>query len=310
MKKLLTLIPVVIFLWSVEGNAQQLPHFSQYMINDYVLNPAIGGKQDYFMGMSANRYQWKGITDAPRTYMLSVNGPLKYDHMGVGGQLFTDNVGPTRRTGFYLSYAYHAPLTEKLKLSMGLSAGILQFMIDGHKINLHDPGDLVITNSVQSVLTPDFSAGFYLYNDKFWVGFSALQIQQSKLKFFDYMSNTTSVLNRHYYGMAGYRFNLGDDFILEPSILTKYVTPVPFQFDAGARIIYKDKIWLGGAYRHLDAITAYTGFVIRENLQIGYAFDFTSTNLRNYSSGTHELILAIRFNKNGLTSGSSAPQFN
>ena len=123
------------------------------------------------------------------------------------------------------------------------------------------------------------------------------------------MSNTTSVLNRHYFGMAGYRFNLGDDFILEPSILTKYVTPVPLQIDAGARIIYKDKIWLGGAYRHLDAITAYTGFVIRENLQIGYAFDFTSTNLRNYSSGTHELILAIRFNKNGLTSGSSAPQF-
>lgn len=310
MKKLLILIPVVAFLWSVEGSAQQLPHFSQYMINDYVLNPAIGGKQDYFMGMSANRYQWKGITDAPRTYMLSVNGPLKYDHMGVGGQLFTDNVGPTRRTGFYLSYAYHAPLTEKLKLSMGISAGILQFMIDGHKINLHDPGDLVITNSVQSVLTPDFSAGFYLYNDKFWVGFSALQIQQNKLKFFDYMSNTTSVLNRHYFGMAGYRFNLGDDFILEPSILTKYVTPVPLQIDAGARIIYKDKIWLGAAYRHLDAITAYTGFVIRENLQIGYAFDFTSTNLRNYSSGTHELILAIRFNKNGLTSGSSAPQFN
>lgn len=306
MKKLLAffagILPLVI-------TAQQTPHYSQYMINDYVMNPAIGGKNNYFLGMSANRYQWGGITDAPRTYILSVHGPLKWDHMGVGGQLFTDIVGPTRRTGFYMSYAYHAPLKENLTLSFGVNAGILQFMVDGQKITLHDPGDLTLVNALQSVIVPDFSAGFYLYNDRFWVGASCLQIQQNKLKFFDYMSNTTSVLNRHFYFMAGYRQPVGDDFIVEPSFLGKLVAPVPFQFDGGLRIIYKEKIWVGGSYRHKDAIAMYMGFIYRENLELGYAYDFTTTNLGNYSTGTHELIIAVRFNKNGVKRPESKSQF-
>ncbi|MDQ3108978.1 MAG: type IX secretion system membrane protein PorP/SprF [Bacteroidota bacterium] len=284
--------------------SQQLPHYSQYMINDYVMNPAIGGKNNYFEGISANRYQWIGITDAPRTYILSMNGPLKYDHMGIGGQLFTDIVGPTRRTGFNMSYAYHAPLTEKIKLSFGLSAGITQFMVDGQKINLHDPGDLIIVNALQSVLTPDFSAGFYLYSDRFWVGASCMQIQGNKLKFFDYMSNTESTMTRHYYGMLGYRQPLGDDFVLEPSALLKFAQPVPFQFDIGMRAIYKDKFWLGGSYRNRDAIAIYTGYILRENLMIGYSYDVTITNLGNYSSGTHELVFGVRFNRKGLKKSS------
>lgn len=280
--------------------SQQLPHYSQYMINDYVMNPAIGGKNNYFEGISANRYQWIGITDAPRTYIMSVHGPLKYDHMGVGGQLFTDIVGPTRRTGFNLSYAYHAPLNDKIKLSFGLSAGLTQFMVDGQKINLHDPGDLIIMNALQSVLTPDFSAGIYLYSDRFWVGASAMQIQANKLRFFDYMSNTTSIMTRHFYGMLGYRQPLGEDFVLEPSALLKFAAPAPFQFDIGLRAIYKEKFWLGGSFRNRDAIAIYTGFVFRENLMLGYSYDLTTTNLGNYSTGTHELVIGIKFNRQGV----------
>lgn len=306
MKKILAFTAVI---FSLMLSAQQTPHYSQYTINDYVMNPAIGGKNNYFLGMSANRYQWGGITDAPRTYILSVHGPLKWDHMGVGGQLFTDIVGPTRRTGFYMSYAYHTPLKENLTLSFGVNAGILQFMIDGQKITLHDPGDLTLVNALQSVLVPDFSAGFYLYNDRFWVGGSCLQIQQNRLKFFDYMSNTTSVLNRHFYFMAGYRQPLGEDFKLEASALGKLVSPVPFQFDAGLRAIYKEKVWVGGSYRHLDAFSMQMGFFWRD-LQLSYAYDFTTTNLGNYSTGTHELILAVRFNKSGLVKSGSEMKFN
>lgn len=303
------IIYILLFFFPLAISAQQLPHFSQYMINDYVLNPAIAGKNPYFLGMSANRYQWGGITDAPRTYMLSMHGPLKYEHMGLGAQLFTDNVGPTRRTGFYLSYAYHAPLTDKLKLSFGLSAGIVQFMIDGQKINLHDPGDLILVNALQSVLTPDFSAGMMLHNDRFWFGISCLQIQQNKLKFFDYMSNTTSVMNRHYYAMLGYRQPLGDDFVLEPSAIVKYVAPVPVQFDAGLRAIYKEKVWLGASYRNRDAIAGYIGYIFRENLQLGYAYDFTTTNLGNYNTGTHEIIIGVRFKRGGVLAKGTEAKF-
>ena len=133
------------------------------MVNDYVMNPAIGGSNPYFDGKSNNRYQWIGITDAPRTYILSVNGPMRNMKMGLGGQLFTDIVGPTRRTGLYFSYAYHLKVSENIKVSFGINAGILQFMVDGSKITLHDPQDAIISGGIQSKILPDFGAGVYVY---------------------------------------------------------------------------------------------------------------------------------------------------
>src|SRR5688572_25102725 len=120
--------------------AQQLPQLTQYQFNDYVFNPAVAGSRPFFELRSGHRYQWVGIQDAPRTFTLSAATPLG-EKMGVGGYIFTDHVGPTRRTGFQLSYAYHLRLTGDLKLSMALSAGLLQFLIDGSKITFHDPGD-------------------------------------------------------------------------------------------------------------------------------------------------------------------------
>ena len=175
----------ILLLFASRAFSQQLPQYSNYMINDYVLNPAIGGSNSYFEGKSNNRYQWIGITDAPRTYVLSVDGPTKSLNMGLGGILFTDIVGPTRRTGFYLSYAYHLKVSPKVRVSFGLSAGILQFMVDASKIQLHDQGDMVISNGVQSVLMPDFGAGVYAYStDKKWyAGASVPQIFQEQIKY-------------------------------------------------------------------------------------------------------------------------------
>lgn len=280
-------------------SAQQLPHYSNYMLNDYPMNPAVGGSHPYFEGMSNNRYQWVGITDAPRTYMLSVNGPTKSLNVGLGGMLFTDIVGPTRRTGFYLSYAYHLKLTPKIKLSLGLSAGLLQFMVDGSKITLHDPHDNVISGGVETAYIPDFGAGVYAYSTdhKWYVGASVPQIFENKIKFFDYTTTGLSKLATHYYVTAGYKFDLGESFKIEPSTCVKFVQPAPVQFDLGLRAIYKDKIWIGGAYRHLDAISAMVGFVMQENITFAYSYDFATTDIKKYSTGTHELMIAIRFHK-------------
>jgi type IX secretion system PorP/SprF family membrane protein len=278
-------------------NAQQLPHFSQYMLNDYAENPAIAGKNPYFEASSVNRNQWVGITDAPRTYLLSVNGPLKNDHFGVGGQLFTDITGPTRRTGFYLSYAYHMNITKDIKLSLGVDGGLLQFTVDGSKVNLHDPSDNVLSSGLQSVLLPDFGFGAYLYNkDKWYVGFSAPQIMQDKIKFFDYMSNTTSVINRHYFLSAGFKYAVNDNFALLPSTMIRFVDPAPVQFDISLRVCYRNMIWVGSSFRNLDAWVMMAGYTYREALSIGYAYDFSTTNIKNYSSGSHEIFLSIRFN--------------
>ncbi|MBL4592237.1 MAG: type IX secretion system membrane protein PorP/SprF [Flavobacteriales bacterium] len=275
--------------------SQQLPHFSQYFLNDFLINPAVAGSRGYFEGISTHRYQWEGITDAPRTYTLSVNGPSKNRKMGFGGYIFTDIVGPTRRTGIDLSYAYHIKINEKLKLSLGINAGLLQFMIDGSKITLRDQDDAVITNGVQSELVPDAGFGFYLYHKKYYFGFSAPQLLNTKVDIVDANQNPTGTLPSHFFVTGGYKFQATEDFIVEPIVFVKYVKPAPVQFEGTLKLTYKNKVWLSGTYRDLDAITASIGFLLGNSFTIAYAHDFTTTNLKNYSDGTNEIMIGARF---------------
>lgn len=282
-----------------KGFAQQLPHYSNYMLNNYVMNPAVAGTNPYFEGVSNNRYQWIGITDAPRTYILSVNGPTKSLNVGLGGILFTDIVGPTRRTGCYFSYAYHIKMNEKVKVSLGLSGGLLQFMVDASKITLRDATDQAISNGLQSVLAPDFGLGVYAYSsDKKWyAGASMPQILQNKIDFFETANSSLNKLATHFYLTGGYKYKLNDDFTFEPSALIKFVNPAPVQFDLSLRAIYHEKMWAGFAYRHLDAVSVIVGYTMQQNLTFAYAYDFTTSNIRKYSSGTHEIMIGIKFHK-------------
>lgn len=296
-KKIFSLVLLILVVVQVE--AQQLPQYSNYMINNYAMNPAVGGSNSYFEGISTNRYQWVGLTDAPRTYILTAQGPTRSLNMGLGGQVYTDIVGPTRRTGFSLSYAYHMKMTDKVKLSLGLSAGMVQFMVDGSKVALRDPADLVIVNGIQSVISPDFGAGMYLYptNKKWYLGASVPQILQSNINFVEVSTAKLSKMTRHYYITGGYKFNMNADLVLEPSACFKYANPAPLQFDLGVRAIYRDKMWIGSAYRYLDAVAMMVGYKLQENMTFVYSYDFTTSNVKKYSSGTHELMIGIKFHK-------------
>jgi type IX secretion system PorP/SprF family membrane protein len=288
---------VVMLFAAINSNAQQLPQYSQYLLNDYVINPAICGSKDYAEGKSDNRYQWSGITDAPRTYILSLNGPIKKQNMGLGGYLFTDITGPTRRTGGYASYAYHIKITQKVKLSLGISAGLLQFAIDGSKIKLHDAGDNALSNTVQSVIVPDAGFGIYVYSDKFFGGISAPQLLHNKLNFFKTYNTGLSRLENHLYALGGYKIQASDKFIVEPSMLIKYVKPVKPQFDISARVIYKNMLWLGTTFRTQDAMSFLLGYTYNNLITFGYSFDYSVSNLHKYSSGTHEVMIGLRFSR-------------
>jgi type IX secretion system PorP/SprF family membrane protein len=302
------LIIVVIVCGALGANAQQLPQFSQYLFNEYFINPAFGGARDYFEVRSNNRYQWVGITDAPRTYTLTLQGPNKDRTMGFGGQIFTDIVGPTRRIGLQASYAYHFKLTDEIKLSLGLSFGVLQWTVDGAKITLKNTNDAVISNGLQSSLVADATFGILLYEkEKWYFGLSAPNLLQSKLYFFNYQTSTLSKLEDHYYMNGAYKFNINDDFQVEPSFMLKYVSPAPLKFDIGVRAIYKETVWLGGAFRTKDAWSALVGFMYKKNLLIGYSYDFTTTNLKHYSTGTHELVLGVKFTGNSVAKGDFDP---
>lgn len=290
-------------LWrGIEGEAQQLPLFSQYMLNDYFQNPAIAGSRPYFDATSANRLQWTGITDAPRTYALSMNGPVKAKNMGVGGYLFSDVSGPTRRSGLSGSYAYHIKIQEKIKISLALSAGVMQFAVDATKLTLENTNDYVFAGGYESKTVPDLGTSFYLYGlpkdngtGNWWFGGYVPQIFPSKLKLFD-NPTPTGTLATHFYFTGGYKLFLTDEFSGEPSFLVKFVSPTPAQIDIGARVLYKNKMWVGGTYRTKDAMSMMVGYTYRENLTIGYSYDITTSGLKNYSNGSHELMIGLRFN--------------
>lgn len=282
--------------------AQQLPQLSQYNSHDYLYDPAVAGSRPWFEVRSAHRNQWVGIQDAPRTFMLSATTPLGRN-MGLGGYMFTDHVGPSRRTGIQFTYAYHLKLTEDIKLGMGLSFGMLQFLIDGSKIQFHDKDDPLMDDQVRGSLMPDATFGLYLYHEKWWFGASAPQLLHNRVKFFEERDPTLSNLETHYFAMGGYRIPLGEDFKVEPSFLLKYVAPVPPKVDLTATIRYKDVLWLGGTYRTDDALSFMVGYWLKQTFQFGYSYDLTTTSLQKYTTGTHEVMLGITFGKEPRTNG-------
>lgn len=290
------LLPIALFASFCGLKAQQLPLYSQYMLNDFSMNPAVAGTQPYFNVKSDNRFQWMGITDAPRTYILTFDGPITLQHIGIGTYVFTDITGPTRRTGFTTAYSYHMKLNKTLNLSLGLSAGILQFAVDGQAITLITQNDQALVNQFEAAIVPDFAAGAYLYGAKFYFGIAAPQIIPLKAKLNSFADANDEMVT-HFYATGGYNFDLGNNFSLDPCVVAKYVNPAPPQFDLGVRILYMQKFWLGGGYRTLDAAYAMVGYVYQQNLTIGFSYDYPLTDINKYSTGTTELYIGIKFNK-------------
>ncbi len=287
----------IALMTSSSSVAQQLPQLSLFPENAYVLNPAIAGSNPWFEVKGMNRTQWTGITDAPRTFTLSLQGPLRNPHMGVGGYLFTDNAGPTRRTGIQLSYAYHVFLNDKVKLGLGLSGGVLQFAIDCSKIKLAQDGDPALLGQLQSQTVFDATFGAHLYGENWFVGFSLPQLLQNEISVFDSQNQELNKLEDHYYIMAGYKYAVNDDIKLEPSVLIKYVSPVPMKWEGNLRLWYKNMVWLGGSYRSADAVVVMAGYQFKETINLAYAYDITTSGFKNYSSGTHEILVGFRFNQ-------------
>ena len=275
---------------------QQLPITNHYILNSYSINPAIAGTKPFYEIKSNHRYQWVGLQDAPRTYVLSATGPL-LDNMGIGISLYSDNIGPIRQTGMQASYSYHLNLGNSMNLSFGLGMGFLHYTLDAQKIILRDKIDATISENVQSVVLPDAKFGMFFSVKDFFVGISIPQLIQSKINLEETNQTIISKLKSHYYLMGGYQYQINSSFTVEPSFLVKYVSPTKPQLDVAARVIYEKKVWLAGAYRTNDAFTAMLGCDFKERFSVGYSYDFTSSNLKNYSQGSHELMIGVKLKR-------------
>jgi type IX secretion system PorP/SprF family membrane protein len=272
--------------------SQQLPLYSQYMMNSFLLNPAIAGSVDYLPVILTVRRQWVGIDEGPSTQALSANYLFEYYNFGVGGYLFNDKFGAMQRTGIQLCGAYHITLSSiNSKLSFGLALKAFQFKFDETKFKPIDDADPKLTYGTINKFIPDADFGAYIYNYNYYVGLSANQLIEFKINFGDSSVDKNAII-RHYYLIGGYKYNINDNFEIEPSVLLKGTFKVPWQIDFNIKAYYQKNYWLGLSYRtSKDLIVMFGIKYIR--YYIGYAFDYSLSTLRKYTNGSHEFMLGI-----------------
>jgi len=274
--------------------AQQLPFTSQYMFNDYLMNPAVGGSLDYMPISTSIRSQWTGLDGAPKTQTLSAHKKFG-ERMGLGAFLFNDVTGPISEKGLQLSYAYHLPMANDAKISFGLGAMLFLHSIDVNQLEFDEAEDQITQSLGGNSFSPDANFGILYYTDKYKVGISIPQLLQNSV----YKNDENEKLNslvRHYYLHGEYIFNINDDFDVIPSTLIKYVTGAPVQFDVNVRGLYKKKYWLGLSYRDRESVVALLGMEWK-SFRLGYSYDITLSDIKTYSSGSHELHLTYIFGR-------------
>ncbi|MGC9342433.1 MAG: PorP/SprF family type IX secretion system membrane protein [Bacteroidales bacterium] len=276
-------------------NGQQSPHFTQYMLNDFVINPAVAGTKDYYQIRSNHRFQWIGLTDPPLTNTLSIYGPHSKLPMGFGGYIYNDVTGPTSRTGITGSYAYNIEINRDIRISGGISFGIMQYKLDGAQLTVKETNDLAIQPIVYNSYVPDASIGLYAYADEWYAGFSVSQLLNNKLNLFE-DNNGLNKLKSHFYLTGGYKYEINRDFVAEPSVIIKGTAPGIYQFDLTARVLYQDMVWGGLSYRLKDAVSVLLGYIYDQKFYFGYAYDIGVNDIRSYNAGTHEIMIGYRFN--------------
>lgn len=316
MKKLVSILIFIVVLQTVK--AQQRAQFSQYMVNNYVLNPALGGTEDFVDVKAGFRSQWLGFEGAPVTYYLSAHTPIGREHgtghghhrgehkgwHGVGAYLYNDITGPTSRSGGLASYSYNMPINKFIRMSLGVFGGFQQFKIDGNSFLLLDQDDAVL-NGVRTTFVPDAMIGTWVYAKYWYVGLAAHQILQNKLDFEDVGSinhNGTDIskLNNHYFVNGGLNVPVGYDFSVVPSFMVKVVTPAPVSVDLNCKMSYKKGLYWGGiSYRSLDSFALLAGTTIRYKIGISYSYDLTTSELRKYNTGSHEIVISYKIPPHG-----------
>jgi len=272
--------------------AQQDSQYTQYMYNTVVINPAYAGNRGVLSLSSFYRTQWIGLEGAPKTISLSLNTPIgTAGVVGLGFSVVQDEIGPAKETFAAADFSYTINTSEKIKLSFGLKGGVTILNVDFSGLNFN-PSDPNATNIINRI-SPTIGAGLYLHSeDKWYVGLSSPNFL--KTNHYDDGNSVSNVTNEaHFYLMAGYVFNLNENLKFKPSALLKAVTGAPIALDLSANFLINQKFTLGGSYRLNAAVSGLVGIQISDSLMFGYAYDYDTTELGNYNSGSHEVFLRI-----------------
>jgi type IX secretion system PorP/SprF family membrane protein len=307
MKKIIVSI-LATFLMIFQMQAQQNVMVSQYMFNGLLLNPAYAGSHDYLSSTLMYRNQWVRVDGAPITSILAVDGPLKNRNVGLGLIIMNDKIGATDQTDVYGNYSYSIKIKEG-KLALGIKAGVSRYVYNTDKLVYWDKTDNVYeAGNKQTSWLPKFGLGMYYSTKKWYAGLSIPVLFAYDPNYnFSLDVNKSSLDRRHYMATAGVVLPLNEYFKLKPSFLVKYVPNAPIQADLNASLIYKDKFWVGASFRSGDAIATILEYQTGSHFRVGYSYDFTFSNIRKSTYGSHEIMIGYDFGK-GVTKTKS-PRF-
>jgi len=315
MKKLLTIISLC---FAISIFAQQDPHYTQYMYNQNVVNPAYATTNLGVINFGAmHRSQWVNAVGAPKTYNFFVHAPLS-DAIEIGLSLITDNIGDgvVKENNVYADFAYVLQIAEGHKLSLGLKAGFTNFSSDFSNFRFPDedvvsgfvPDDAAFENIGRTL--PNFGTGAFYFTDTYYFGIAVPNLLNSQ--HLTEKDGLTSIGGEeiHLFINGGYVFQISDLVKLKPSFMTKIVQGSSVVLDTSINAIFNDKFEGGLSYRLNDSASAMFNVRALDALRIGYAFDFTTSALNNFNSGTHEILLLFDFDTLGLNKGyDKSPRF-
>jgi type IX secretion system PorP/SprF family membrane protein len=282
----------------VASVAQQLPVFTQFPSDELYFNPAVAGTKRIYDIRINYRDQWVGMPDAPITEGLSLNYRLLGGKMGLAGYIYQDVTGPTQRNDYTLCYAYHIKLPD-LVISFGLAGSMMDYIANGSLITIHQQGDPAIDQAVSShAWVPDASAGFFMYNDRWKLGLSASNLIQNNANLYetyaapqDTNKAGVATIVPHFYGYLSYNFSGNPSYIWQSSLFASEASGTPLYLAYSMRLHIHDRFYVGLTYAVKDNISLDLGLIFRGDIQVCYSYDYITSALGSYTSGSHEITI-------------------
>lgn len=268
---------------------------SQYMFNGLLLNPAYTGTHPYFTANVLHRSQWVQFDKAPTTQIVSLDGPIANDRLGVGLLISNDAIGITKQLEVGGNISYKLKLGAG-KLSFGLRAAVSNYsaMLSDVLLAQDNTPDPVYTQAnIQGEFVPKFGFGVYYYREKFYAGLSVPTLYAAEDKIL--IGTNPEYFTQHVFFNTGVVWSVAPLLDVKPSILVKYVENAPVEVDINCNLLFAKKFWLGVGYRTGDALVGMLEYNITKQLRIGYAYDYSLTAMRDYSNGSHEIMIALDF---------------
>ncbi len=313
MKKIFILF-LMISINSFVVSAQQDPVYTQYMYNMSVINPAYATADAGMVNMGAlYRSQWVGTVGAPKTATFFAHTPLN-ERIEVGISVIHDEIGDglVNEDNIYGDFAYVLQLNNFTYLSLGIKAGVSLFSTRFNDLQLNSGDFSTDPTFAQNISEtfPNLGAGAFLYSDRFYLGLSAPNFFNNKHLAQENGVQRLGAENLHVFFTGGYVFDINDQLKFKPSFMGRAVNGAPFSLDISANMLFNEKFEGGLSYRLDDAISAMFNVRVAPNLRIGYAYDYTTTNLGDFNSGTHEIFVLFDLDVLGMSRGyNKSPRF-